>query len=145
MLVQEPQKFARIESVESRVDCLSIVNFGDALSSLGGQLEFDVAMSESSRTADSLTVNYVFTIGRPAFGRGCKVTGEAVVRFAGANPDGNFDTVDSDEMAVEIFRKNYETVYLMHMALGMPTPSPWITEDVSVASRNKELVEPKLK
>ena len=141
VLVQERRQAGRIASVESRIDSFSIVNFGDGLQPLDGRLEFDVSMAESSRTADSMSLKYEFTIGTHAHGSGCKVAGEAVVRFGGSNTDSEFSALDTDAMAVEIFRKNYEIVYLMHTALGMPAPSPWITEDVSVSSRNKDLAE----
>jgi len=61
------------------------------------------------------------------------------VRFSQFNPSREFHALGDDitnEIAVEIFRKNYEAVYLLHESLGMDAPSPWITQEVSLSLRN---------
>ena len=61
------------------------------------------------------------------------------MRFSRSGSWRDFQALGDDitnEMAVEIFRKNYEAVYLLHEALGMDAPSPWITQEVSLSSHH---------
>ena len=146
MLVQETREEAqlaerglgiRIVSVESRIDSISLTTSerkGRALDTR--PFEFDADLKESKRTADSLTLKYSFAFGRPSAGQACKVSGKAVVRFSQFNPATDFHTLGNDisnEMTIEIFRKNYEAVYLLHEAMKVAAPSPWITQDVSLS------------
>jgi hypothetical protein len=131
----------RIVSVVTRIDGISISTAGRVSRASGdGPFDFDVDLSESGRSQDSLSVNYAFTFGRPSCGQVCKINGKAVVRFSQFNPGKDFHTLGNEitsEMAVEIFRKNYEAMYLLHDALSMDAPSPWITNGVSLSSRNQ--------
>ncbi len=149
ILVQTPREDAelatpslgvRILAVESAIQEISLTNSGGTTKERSaGQFDFDVDMSESSRTEDSLNVRYAFSFGKPSSGQLCKVRGSAVVRFLRFNPKNDFHALGNDisnEMAVEIFRKNYESVYLLLDALGMDAPTPWITQDVALSSRN---------
>lgn len=149
MLVQKPREEAelandrdgiRIVSVESRIEAISLCAArGNRRASGSGAFDFDVNLSESARTEESLSVRYSFTFGRPSSGQVCKVSGTAAVRFSQFNPSRDFHTLGNDitnEMAIEIFRKNYEAVYLLHEALAMDAPSPWITQEVSLSSRD---------
>lgn len=150
LLVQKPREDAELEgtslgirilSVESAIEGISLSNSCGAPREVGAsQFDFDVDMSESSRTQDSLNVRYAFAFGKASSGQACKVRGTAVVRFSQFNPQGDFHTLGNDisnDMAVEIFRKNYEAVYLLLDAMGMDAPTPWITQDVSLSSRNR--------
>jgi len=150
VLVQEPREEPqqpkpglgiRIVSVESRIVGISLTSAGKKGQTPGTRaFDFDVEMSESARTEDSLSVRYSFTLGRPASAQVCKVSGVAVVRFSQFNPGRDFYTLGNDiasDIALEIFRKNYESVYLLHEALAMDAPSPWITQDVSLSSRDR--------
>jgi hypothetical protein len=150
LLVQRPKEQAqlseasqevRVVSVESRIDSISLTKGDRDSKPLEARpFDFDVDMSESARTQDSLSVRYSFTCGRPSSGRACKVSGTALVRFSQFNPTSDFHALGNDitnEMAVAIFRRNYELVYLLHDALGMDAPSPWITQEVSLSSRNQ--------
>jgi hypothetical protein len=149
VLLQEPREEAqparddlsvRIVSVESTIDSISLSAPGR--SNPGSEprpFDFDVDLSESDRTEDHLSVRYSFTFGRPYSGQVCKVSGKASVRFSGFNPSRDFHALGDDitnEMAVDIFRKDYQAVYLLHEALAMDAPSPWITQEVSLSSRN---------
>jgi hypothetical protein len=131
----------RIVSVDSRIDDVSISSAARGGRSPGdGPFEFDADLSETGRTEDSLSVHYAFTFGRPSCGQVCKMSGRAVVRFSEFNPGSDFHTLGNDvtnEMAVEIFRKNYEAAYLLHDALSIDAPSPWITRGVSLSSRKE--------
>ncbi len=156
LLVQRPKEQAqlgdarqgvRIVSVESRIDSISLSKAERDIRLIESRpFDFDVDMSELSRSQDRLSVRYCFTFGRPASGRVCKVSGTAVVRFSQFNPTSDFHTLGDDitnEMAVEIFRKNYESVYLLHDALAMDAPSPWVTHDVSLSSRDHVIDGPR--
>jgi len=149
VLLQEPREEAqlarddlgvRIVSVESTIDAISLsAPERNRRDSEPRSFDFDVDLSESARTEDHLSVRYSLTFGRPSSGQVCKVSGKAVVCFSGFNPSRDFNALGDDitnEMAVEIFRKNYEAVYLLHDALAMDAPSPWITQGVSLSSRN---------
>jgi hypothetical protein len=132
----EPSGEFRILSVDSRIDRIYLSNAGvDPKASKSKPFEFDVDLSESGRTRDSLSVRYSYTFGRPMGGQVCKISGKAVVRFSSFTPGKDFHTLGSEitnEIAVQIFRKNYEAAYLLHEALRMEAPSPWITQSVSM-------------
>jgi len=137
----EPSLGIGIASVESRIDKIYLSAAGGAFRAPGASpFEFDVELSESGRTEGSLSVRYSYAFGRPSCGQVCKISGKAVVRFSQINPERDFHTLGNDIsnlMAVEIFRKNYETAYLLHCAMSMDAPSPWITQDVCLSSRNQ--------
>lgn len=150
ILVQKPREEGerseagqgiRIVSVESRIDSISLTKAGGDQKAPGGRpFDFDVDMHESVRTEDTLSVKYAFTFGRPSSGQVCKITGGALVRFSQFKPDRDFYSLGNDisnEIAVEIFRRNYEVVYLLHGAMAMDAPSPWVTQDVSLSSRSQ--------
>jgi hypothetical protein len=126
-------------SVETTIDSISLMKAGrEVKGSAKHAFEFDVDIDESARTKDSLSVRYSFTFGRPLAGQVCKVRGGAVVRFTHFNPSGEFQSLGEEltnEIVVAIFRKNFESVYLLHDAMKMEAPSPWITQDVSLSSR----------
>jgi hypothetical protein len=100
--------------------------------------QFDVSMSESVREGGALRLDYNFTFAERSTRQVCRIRGKALVRFSQTSRDSDFyglgDEVQN-QMAVEIFRKNYELVYLLHLSLGLEAPSPWITQDVVVSSR----------
>ncbi len=137
----EPNAGIRIASVESTIDDISLKSAVVVRrNSTAGPFDFEFNLSESGWTDDSLSVRYSFTFGRPSSGQACRVGGKAVVRFSQFNPRRDFRILGDDitnEMAVEIFRKNYEAVYLLSNALAMDAPSPWITQDVSLSSRSQ--------
>lgn len=139
----EPSLGIEIASVESRIDKIYLSAPGGAIRTAGASpFEFDVELSESGRTEGSLSVRYSYSFGRPSSGQVCKISGKAVVRFSQINPGRDFHTLGNDisnHMAVEIFRKNYETAYLLHSAMSMDPPSPWITQDVCLSSRNQTI------
>jgi hypothetical protein len=134
----EPNQGVRIVSVACRVDGITLVGPKSSPRKGHGQFDFDVGMTELGRTKESLRLSFSFTIENASTGQTCRISGRAEVRFANFNPEGDLNTLGRDidnEMTVEIFRANYESVYLLHDALGMEIPSPWITQDVSLSSR----------
>ncbi|MDG6914955.1 MAG: hypothetical protein JRM86_04100 [Nitrososphaerota archaeon] len=103
-----------------------------------GQFAFDVSMTETGRTRGSLSVSYTLSFGRQSTGQRCRIDGEAVFRLSGADKDSDihaFGTEIDNEMAVAVFREDFETIYLLHQTLGVQAPSPWVTQDVSLSSR----------
>lgn len=129
----------RIVAVESRIDKVAVSSPGRVTGWRdGGQFGFDVSMTEKARTRDSMSVKYTFSFGKKSNGQTCEVSGEAVFRFSGMHPSSDlhaFGNEIDNEMAVAVFRQNFETIYLLHQALGLQSPSPWVTQDVSVSSR----------
>jgi hypothetical protein len=126
-----------IQIVELRIDHITLSRTGNATrANRARPFDFDVDLSEKSRTGNSLRVGYSFSFGKPASGQTCKIGGEAVVRFPESSSDRDFHYLGNDltnEIAVAIFRKNYESIYLLHEAMAMDAPSPWITQDVSLS------------
>lgn len=99
-------------------------------------LEFEVELTEVNRISDGLRVKYAMRFGRTLSGEKCTVSGEAALHFASFNADALLDSIGGDitnDIATEIFRKNYETIYLLHSSMGLESPSPWITHDVSLS------------
>ena len=132
----------RIISVESRMDSISLSRPERAARAHESRsFDFDVDLSESAWNEDTFRVRYRFRFGVPAYGQVCKVSGTAAVRFSQFNPVQDLQTLGSDvtsEIVVEIFQKNYEAVYLLHEALGVKAPTPWITQDVSLSRGQTE-------
>lgn len=133
-LLAIPQTEDRRVSIETTMDHISLNKpCGSPLGKKAGQFEFDVTLTESIQTAESLKVKYMLMLKRTAIGETCNVSGQAVLRFSGFGRDIELTSLGEEmmnEIAVEIFRKNYETVYLLHDAFGIEAPSPWITQDV---------------
>jgi hypothetical protein len=135
----EASQGVRILSVDAKIDGISLSKADRQPQGKDSKpFDFDVELSETAWTQDSLNLRYRFTFGVPSSGQVCRVGGSADVRFSQFNPDEDLQALGQDvanEMVVEIFRKNYEAVYLLHQALGMKPPTPWITQDVSISSR----------
>ena len=138
-----PNLGVQILSVESAIQGISLAISGRGMHVPNASpFDFDVDLSESSRTQDSLNVRYFFNFSKPSLGQVCNINGTAVVKFSQFNPRSDFHTLGNDitnEMAVAIFRNNYEAVYLLLDAMKMDAPTPWITQEVSLSSRNFEV------
>lgn len=147
VLLQRPGDEARLERPDLGVRILSVettvqrISLTAADGQGAGPFDFDFGMTEMARTKDSLKVGYSITFRRRGSGQACALGGVAVVRFSNFNPEADFGGVWNDlgnEMAVEIFRKDYEAVYLLHESAGAEAPSPWITQGVTLSSRGHE-------
>ena len=130
----------QIVSVDSTIQGISVSTSGrDGRGQIGIPFDFEVGLDESLRTKDSLKVKYAFSFSKPSSGQVCKINGTAMVRFSQFNPN-DFQTLGDDvtnEIAVDIFRENYQSVYLLLDTLKMEAPSPWITQEVSLSSRSQ--------
>jgi hypothetical protein len=131
----------RIVSVEASIDSIVVSRAQErgAHPSENDQFVFDVNLSESNWTEVGLGVKYSFRFGKARIGQECEVSGRALVQFSRFDPTTEFETLGNDiinEIVVDIFRKDYEAVYLLLDALGMEKPSPWITQDISLSSRS---------
>lgn len=139
--VLENELGIKIVSVESQIDGLSLTGpAGGPRPPGGGDFAFDVEMTETGRIKDGLSVKYSLAFGRPASGQTCRVSGRAILHFSRLDPKSDLHALGSEidnEMAVEIFRMNYETIYLLHQSLAMEAPSPWVTHGVSLSSRTQ--------
>ncbi len=129
--------------VDSRIENISLCNTGKCTQEESTRpFDFDVDLTELSRNRDGIRVGFSFSFGRPSSGQACKVAGEAVVRFSRFNLEHGFQYLGDDlanEIAVEIFRRNYELIYLLHESLAMDAPSPWITQNVALSLRTEEI------
>lgn len=136
--LEGPVQGVRIVSVSSKIDNLMVIGSRVGSGRSGGQFEFEVGMTETARSKDSLSMNFALKFGKSSTGQVSTVKGRAVLKFANFNPDTDLTSLGGDidnEMAIEIFRSNYQAIYLLHESLGMETPSPWVTQDVSLSSR----------
>jgi len=139
VLTQRSEELPRTQVlvVETTIENLSLSNTGKESRGPKGRLDFDVDLSERGRKGDVLRVGYRLSFGRSAVGKVCRISGEAAVHFANLGPEAGLQNLGGEatnDMAVAIFRKNFEAIYLLHDALGVEAPSPWITEDVSLSS-----------
>ena len=50
--------------------------------------------------------------------------------FSSVGDLGDMDQGLFTELAIEIYRKNYDTLYLVLDTIGLDIPSPWIIQDV---------------
>jgi hypothetical protein len=132
----DPQTATGIITVESSLHRIVMHKAEDtARHSFESVFGFDVEMTELARGDCSLSLAFVFTFGRKYPGQTCRMEGRAELHFApgaGSEMRQFGDEVDTD-MAVQIFRNHYETIYLLHDALGIEAPSPWIVKDASVS------------
>ena len=128
---------ARIISVESRIDRISIGKTAhDSRGTRNERFNFEADIREEGLTDDTLRVKYGFSFGRPSDGRASQISGEAAIRFSHLGPNTDLRSLReylNTQMAIEIFRKNFESIYLLHSAVGMEAPSPWIIQDVRLS------------
>ena len=133
----------RIVSVETLIDHISLKAPPPAARRpVSGPFDFEVGLSESEERSDGMRVRFSYKFGRGT-GQACSISGMATVRFSNFSPGEDFTTLGpevTNEMAVEIFRKTYEPIYLLHDALALDAPSPWITQEVSLSSREHPAV-----
>jgi hypothetical protein len=125
----------KVVLMESSVSKISISGSKGRMPQAAG-FDFDVDLSEVSRNKDVLEVEYCFRFGSKSGGNACEIGGRAKLRIASASGDSDMQSLGpevTNEIVVGIFRRNYESVYLLHRSLGIDAPSPWITQDVSLA------------
>ena len=143
LLLRERQeaRTVRIASVESKVTAISVSRPAEVGRSDNNQgFDFTVDLDEQARTRDSMSVRFSLAFGKRGNGQTCHVHGVALVRFSQPSLETDFGTLGEDttnQMVVEIFRKSYEPIYLLHHSMGIEAPSPWVTRDVSLFSRGQ--------
>jgi hypothetical protein len=128
----------KVVLLDASVNRISICGTKHRVAGSGG-FDFDVDLSEVSRSKDVLEVEYTFRFGRKSEGNSCEIGGRAKLRLVAAGAGADMEALGpevTNEIVVGIFRRNYESVYLIHQSMGMEAPSPWITQDVSLARRS---------
>jgi hypothetical protein len=129
----------RVVLLESSVSKISISGSKGRMPQVSG-FDFDVDLSEVSRTKEILEVEYCFRFGSRSHGNECEIGGRARLRIGSAGGESSMQDLGpgvTNEIVVGIFRRNYESVYLLHRSLGIEAPSPWITQDVSLARHSE--------
>ncbi len=131
----------RIVNVVTRIDRVSVSSGPETLPRSSAQeFQFDVNMTESRRSKDSIKIEFNFTFGKQSTGQVCRIAGGAAFQFSQSVEDLDFSRLGEElenEMALGIFRSNYDTVYLLHETLGREAPSPWITHNAAISSREQ--------
>ncbi|MCS4537961.1 MAG: hypothetical protein HYY67_03780 [Thaumarchaeota archaeon] len=99
------------------------------------QVRYDLNadLKEVKRDKTKLRFKYaLFLETFPAIQR-AELEGDAEVEspvFGSVTDLGNLDQGLFTELVIEIYRKNYDTLYLILDCLGLDIPSPWIIRDV---------------
>ena len=90
-------------------------------------------LKELSREGSKLTVKYTLYLDTfPAVQR-VELHGVATIRSPLIDPhadDGDVSESLLSDVALEIFRNHYSTIYLLFDSMRLPFPSPWVVKDV---------------
>jgi hypothetical protein len=96
---------------------------------------FDLSadLKDVSREGNKLTVKYILYLDSfPAVQR-VEVHGVATIRSHLINSHTDEEEMSEDllsDVALEIFRNHYDTIYLLFDPMRLPFPSPWVVKDV---------------
>jgi len=101
--------------------------------SLQARYDLNADLKEVMREKTKLKFKYTLFLDTfPAIQR-AELEGDAEVEspvFGSVTDLGNLDQGLFTELVIEIYRKNYDTLYLILDTLGLDIPSPWIIKDV---------------
>lgn len=90
-------------------------------------------LKELSREGNNLRVKYTLYIDTfPAVQR-VELHGAATVRSPLINSQGDDGDISENllsDVALEIFRNHYDTMYLLFDSMRLPFPSPWVVKNV---------------
>jgi len=104
----------------------------------GGEFDFEADMAETGRSADRVQVKFSLSFGKEETGQHCELEGTANFHFTHLDPRFDLEFMGTElqnEMSIQLYRRYYDLVYLVHDTFGVEAPSPWIVQDVSLSSR----------
>ncbi len=101
----------------------------------GRALTFELSADfrEISRAAGKVKLRYSLTVDTFPLVQRAGVEGFATVDEKLITPSNQSDGADAavlDELAVAIFRRDYESLYLLFDTLNLASPSPWLVREV---------------
>jgi hypothetical protein len=108
------------------------------------KVSFDLGadIKEIETARGRLRLRYtLFIDANPAVER-AEIQGEVVITSPAISPVTDLQALGEDrisEIAMKIYTKNYETLYLMLETAGLASPSPWLIEDVHMVEGELEL------
>jgi hypothetical protein len=112
------------------------------------KVSFDLGadIKETETAKGRLRLKYTLYLdASPAVER-AELQGEVVITSPAISPVTDLQALGDDkvsEIAMQIYRKNFETLYLLFESAGLVAPSPWLIQDVHLVSGEIEAqVEP---
>lgn len=97
----------------------------------------DADFREISRAGGKVKLRFSLTVDTFPLVQRAAMEGFAVVEEKLIQPDGNSgsaDGVNLNELALAIFRHDYESLYLLFDTLKLPSPSPWMVREVKLVT-----------
>ncbi len=101
----------------------------------GRALTFELSADfrEISRGGGKVKLRYSVTVDTFPLVQRAAVEGFAIVDeklITPSNPSDGADAAVLDELAVSIFRRDFESMYLLNDTLSLSSPSPWLVREV---------------
>ncbi len=90
-------------------------------------------MTEIGFAKGSLRVRYLLSIESFPSVQRAEVEGEATISAESFDSVEEIHTIEEGrlaKMAIAIYRNDFESLYLILMAMGLEAPSPWVVKDV---------------
>ena len=90
-------------------------------------------MTEIGLAKGELHVRYLLSVEAYPSVQRAEVEGEATISGERFDSIEDLHTIENGrlaKMAISIYRNNFESLYLVMMAMGLETPSPWVVKDV---------------
>ncbi len=120
--------------VESTIDKVKVARLALGITKVP-KPNFDLGaeLKEVSREGSTLTVEYVLYLESFPSVLRVEIQGVAKVRSPRINTNAYEDAVSEDllsDVALEIFRNHYSTIYLLFDSMRLPFPSPWVVKNV---------------
>ena len=101
--------------------------------------DLNADLKEVNREKTKLKFRYTLYLETfPAIQR-AELEGDAEVEsplFESVEDLGSLDEGMFTDLAIEIYRKNYDVLYLVFESLGLEAPSPWIVKDVHLIGKH---------
>ncbi len=93
----------------------------------------DADFREISRAAGKVKLRFILTVDTFPLVERASMEGFALLEEKVLQPDGDSggaDGVSLNELALAIFRNDFESLYLLFDTLKLPPPSPWMVREV---------------
>lgn len=118
-----------VESSNTRVRCSRLTS--DPGNSGEVRFSMNTSFREKSVSGSKMTLVYTIVIETYPLVERAELGGDVTVELPAI---GNAPQVLTQslltELAIQLYRKNYDTLYLIFESLGLRPPSPWMIRDV---------------
>jgi len=119
--------------VETSLRGVSLNRRGELAKSSPADFDVNIEFGETTRSQKGrFNLKYSISIRNAPSTQEARLHGEAVVDVPWAETDDILLETDAvmNTLATEIFKKDYETIYLLYASLGLEAPAPSLTENV---------------